>query len=168
MYALNSTNFLWENVGFNHVSGAVFIHNTQDVMIRNMSINNRGAPIEENGDLEVGGVGSHGEPYPGRDLWQWEAGLMSANNITIRDSWVDGGDDNVCIKNDTSNVLVENIVFFNGHGATIGSVPDGNGLHGYITNVTFRSANIDAPAPPHFTFHISTCSRGGTVQLCTT
>lgn len=70
-------------------------------MIRNMSINNRGVPIEENGDLEVGGVGSHGEPYPGRDLWQWGAGLMSANNITIRDSWVDGGDDNVCIKNDT-------------------------------------------------------------------
>ena len=57
---------------------------------------------------------------------------MSANNITIRDSWVDGGDDNVCIKNDTSNVLVENIVFKNGHGATIGSVPDGNGLHGYL------------------------------------
>ena len=41
----------------------------------------------------------------GRDLWQWGAGLLSANNITIRDSWVDGGDDNVCIKNDTSNVL---------------------------------------------------------------
>ena len=35
-------------------------------MIRNMSINNRGVPIEENGDLEVGGVGSHGEPYPGK------------------------------------------------------------------------------------------------------
>lgn len=62
MYALNCTNFLWENVGFRHVSGAVFIHNTQHVMIRNMSINNRGMPIEENGDLEVGGVGSHGEP----------------------------------------------------------------------------------------------------------
>ena len=74
-------------------------------------------------------------PYPGRDQWQWGAGLLSANNITIRDSWVDGGDDNVCIKNDTSNVLVENIVFLNGHGATIGSVPDGNGLHGFITNV---------------------------------
>ena len=38
--------------------------------------------IEENGDLEVGGVGSHGEPYPGRDLWQWQAGLMSANNVS--------------------------------------------------------------------------------------
>ena len=89
-------------------------------MTRNMSINNRGNPIEENGDLEVGGVGSHGEPYPGRDLWQWHAGLMSINNITIRDSWVDGGDNNVCNKNDTFNFLVENIVFYNGHGATIG------------------------------------------------
>ena len=143
MNILNCTNFLWENVRFQHVSGAVFVHNSQNVMIRNMSINNRGVPIEENGDLEVGGVGSHGEPYPGkktpllhhfivqmiilprhardkhreklrkelrrfltgRDLWQWGAGLLSANNITIRDSWVDGGDDNVCIKNDTSNVL---------------------------------------------------------------
>jgi hypothetical protein len=147
MYALNCTNFLWENVGFQHVSGAVFIHNTQNVLIRNMSINNRGVPIEENGDLEVGGVGSHGEPYPGRDLWQWQAGLMSANNITIRDSWVDGGDDNVCIKNDTSNVLVENVVFYDGHGATIGSVPDGNGLRGFITNVTFRNITMKGNAP---------------------
>jgi len=121
MAILNCSSFLWENVRFAHVSGAVFVHNTRDVMIRNMyalssliasllssllsslltsarlrSINNRGAPIEENGDLEVGGVGSHGEPYADRpDQWQWHSGLMSANNITIRDSWVDGGDDNV-------------------------------------------------------------------------
>jgi hypothetical protein len=39
----------------------------------------------------------------------------------------------------SEQVLVENIVFKNGHGATIGSVPDGNGLHGFITNVTFRA-----------------------------
>ena len=40
---------------------------------------------------------------------------------------------------ESEQVLVENIVFKNGHGATIGSVPDGNGLHGFITNVTFRA-----------------------------
>ena len=56
-------------------------------------------------------------------------------------------DDNVCIKNDTTNVLVENIVFKNGHGATIGSVPDGNGLHGYISNVTFRNITMEGNAP---------------------
>ena len=66
MTALNVTNFLWENVRFEHVSGAVFVHNAQNVMIRNMSINNRGMPVEENGDLEVGGVGSHGEYVPVR------------------------------------------------------------------------------------------------------
>ena len=66
MSVLNSTRFLRENVRFEHVSGAVFVHNSQDVMIRNMSINNRGMPVEENGDLEVGGVGSHGEYVPVR------------------------------------------------------------------------------------------------------
>ena len=39
-----------------------------------------------------------------------------------------GGDDNVAIKNDTANVLIEDCVFGNGHGASIGSVPDTNGV----------------------------------------
>ena len=44
-------------------------------------------------------------------------------------------------------MLVENIVFKNGHGATIGSVPDGNGLRGYISNVTFRNITMEGNAP---------------------
>ena len=51
----------------------------------------------------------------------------------------------MCIKNDTSNVLVENVVFKNGHGATIGSVPDGNGLHGFDP-ARIQSENITTVA----------------------
>ena len=31
-------------------------------------------------------------------------------------------------------------MFGNGHGASIGSVPDTNGVMGYVTNVTFRAS----------------------------
>ena len=61
--------------------------------------------------------------------------LMRANNITMRDSFVTGGDDNVCIKNDTANVLIENVVFENGHGASIGSIPDCSGCHGVVLRI---------------------------------
>ena len=39
-----------------------------------------------------------------------------------------------------ANVLIEDCVFGNGHGASIGSVPDTNGVMGYVTNVTFRAS----------------------------
>ena len=57
-----------------------------------------------------------------------------------------GGDDNIAIKNDTANVLIENCVFGNGHGASIGSVPDTNGVMGYVTNVTFRNLVMNGNA----------------------
>ena len=41
----------------------------------------------------------------------------------------------VCIKNDTSNVLIENIEIDDGHGASIGSIPDCSGCHGVVTNM---------------------------------
>ena len=37
-------------------------------------------------------------------------------------------------------------MFGNGHGASIGSVPDTNGVMGYVTNVTFRASRpLTAP-----------------------
>jgi polygalacturonase len=72
---------------------------------------------------------------------------MRANNITIRDMFVTGGDDNVCIKNDTANVLIENVVFHDGHGASIGSIPDCSGCHGVVTNITFRNITMGGDAP---------------------
>ena len=58
----------------------------------------------------------------------------------------EGGDDNIAIKNDTANVLIENCVFGNGHGASIGSVPDTNGVMGYVTNITFRNLIMNGNA----------------------
>ena len=63
-------------------------------------------------------MGSHGAPpplcawsdgkfhpddpclVPGAN-WQYELPLLRPRNFTMRDSTVNGGDDNVCIKNDT-------------------------------------------------------------------
>ena len=43
-------------------------------------------------------------------------------------------------------MLIEDCVFGNGHGASIGSVPDTNGVMGYVTNVTFRASRpLTAP-----------------------
>lgn len=140
----NCTNVLVEDLYLSHFPGMMFIHNSMHVMVRNISIVNRGNP-EETGDLEIGGIGSHGEPW--NSPWQYEVPLMMANNITIRDSFFTGGDDNVCIKNDTANVLVENVIFKDGHGASIGSIPDCSGCHGVVTNVTFRNITMGGNAP---------------------
>ena len=53
----------------------------------------------------------------------------------------------VCIKNDTANVLIENVVFQDGHGASIGSIPDCSGCHGVVTNITFRNLTFAGDAP---------------------
>ena len=81
-------------------------------------------------------MGSHGAPpplcawsdgkfhpddpclVPGAN-WQYELPLLRPRNFTTRDSTVNGGDDNVCSKNDTQGVLVENVLFTNGHGASV-------------------------------------------------
>ena len=132
-------------------------------MVRNVTMFNRNVP-EETGDVEVGGMGSHGAPpplcawkdgefnaddpclVPGGN-WQYELPLLRPCNFTMRDSTVNGGDDNVCIKNDTQGVLVENVTFTNGHGASIGSIPDCAGCHGHVSDVVFRNCTFGGNAP---------------------
>ena len=140
----NCTDLVVENLRLSHFPGMMFIHNSQDVLVRNMTMINRNNP-EETGDIEFGGIGSHGEPW--NSPWQYHVNLMRANNITMRDSFVTGGDDNVCIKNDTANVLIENVTFFDGHGASIGSIPDCAGCHGVVTNITYRKLRFLGNAP---------------------
>lgn len=36
-------------------------------------------------------------------------------------------------------MLIENVTFLNGHGASIGSIPDCSGCHGIVTNITYRN-----------------------------
>ena len=45
------------------------------------------------GDLEIGGIGSHGEPW--NSPLQYEQKLLPTNNVTIRGCTFSGGDDNV-------------------------------------------------------------------------
>ena len=62
------------------------------------------------------------------------------DHLTIRNCSISNGDDNIAIKNATSNVLVEGCYFGTGHGASIGSIPrDGfRGWRGVVANVTLR------------------------------
>ena len=48
---------------------------------------------------------------------------------------------------DTANVLIENVVFQDGHGASIGSIPDCSGCHGVVTNISFRNLTFAGDAP---------------------
>jgi hypothetical protein len=42
---------------------------------------------------------------------------------------------------------VENVHFTDGHGASIGSIPDCYGCHGYVTNIVFRNCTFGGNAP---------------------
>lgn len=118
---VNDTNVLVEGVRIAHFDGSMWIHFSQNITVRNVTLFNRNTP-EETGNIEVGGMGSHGVPPPlcawkgGKynpadpclapgGNWQYELNLLRpTSNFTMRDSTVNGGDDNVCIKNDTDGV----------------------------------------------------------------
>lgn len=144
VFVINCTEVVIRDLRLNHLLGSIWLWNSQNALIENVSLVNRNEP-EEAGNLEIGGIGSHGEPW--NAPWQYEVPLMPANNITVRNSFFTGGDDNVCIKNDTSNVLVEGCEFQNGHGASIGSIPDCSGYYGVVTNITFRNIRMGGDAP---------------------
>eukprot|EP01009_Symbiontida_sp_KSa7_P008197 NODE_553_length_876_cov_760.876663_g422_i0.p1 GENE.NODE_553_length_876_cov_760.876663_g422_i0~~NODE_553_length_876_cov_760.876663_g422_i0.p1 ORF type:complete len:250 (-),score=15.07 NODE_553_length_876_cov_760.876663_g422_i0:58-807(-) len=65
---------------------------------------------------------------------------IGGQNAHIHHCHIDNGDDNVAVEassdpdKPTSNILVENNYFANGHGASIGSI-----MHGYVRNITFRN-----------------------------
>ena len=44
-------------------------------------------------------------------------------------------------------VFVENVHFTDGHGASIGSIPDCNGCHGYVSNIHFKNCTFGGNAP---------------------
>lgn len=159
----NVTNPVVEGLRLSHFDGMMYIHFSQNITVRNVTMYNRNTP-EETGDIEIGGMGSHGVPPPlcafrggsfnATDAclgpggnWQYELPLLRPRNFTMRDSTVNGGDDNVCIKNDTTDVLVENVHFTDGHGASIGSIPDCYGCHGHVSGVTFRNCTFGGNAP---------------------
>eukprot|EP00045_Choanoeca_perplexa_P004735 m.40201 g.40201 ORF g.40201 m.40201 type:complete len:411 (+) comp12732_c0_seq1:36-1268(+) len=64
--------------------------------------------------------------------------LDSCANAIVDDVYISNGDDEVAIGGDSSNILVQNSYFENGHGASIGSIGE-NGGTGVVTDVTFRN-----------------------------
>jgi PKD repeat protein len=62
---------------------------------------------------------------------------ISAVNALVQDCWIQDGDDDICIKNDTgqysANIVVSNCTFNGGHGVSVGSDTAG-GFNGFIVN----------------------------------
>lgn len=56
---VNVTNVLIEGVAIKHFDGSLWIHFAQNITVRNVTLFNRNVP-EETGNIEVGGMGSHG------------------------------------------------------------------------------------------------------------
>ncbi|CAI7917606.1 unnamed protein product, partial [Closterium sp. NIES-53] len=84
--------------------------------------------------------------------------LSKIENGIIRNSHLQGGDDNVAINDGCHNMLIENLVCINGHGVSIGSLGEDRET-GCVSDVLVRSvsfihgvkqhpANQDAPLFP--------------------
>lgn len=67
------------------------------------------------------------------------ADTIYANNITFRGWTVVNGDDSISPKANSTNILVEDSVFYNGNGVAIGSIGQYNNTFEYIQNVTARN-----------------------------
>ena len=59
-----------------------------------------------------------------------------ANNITMRNWEVTCGDDNIALKANSSNILVQDSVFHGGAGVAIGSIGQYPGVYEFIANFT--------------------------------
>jgi len=64
--------------------------------------------------------------------------LMNSSHVVIRDSEVDTGDDNCAVKEGSRDVLVDNCVFRNGHGSSIGSIGE-DGSYGEVRDIVMRN-----------------------------
>jgi galacturan 1,4-alpha-galacturonidase len=63
--------------------------------------------------------------------------LYASKRVRVRDCTVATGDDNIVIKEGTSDVVVQDCVFTGGHGASIGSLGEG-GSSGTVTDVVMK------------------------------
>jgi len=69
-----------------------------------------------------------------------------ANNITFRRWTVDNGDDSISQKANSTNILIEDCVFYNGGGIAIGSIGQYDGVFEVIQNVTARNITVHSTA----------------------
>ncbi|KAA1470776.1 pectin lyase-like protein [Dentipellis sp. KUC8613] len=62
-----------------------------------------------------------------------------SDNITIRNWSVTNGDDQISLKANTSNVLIQNATFYRGNGIAIGSIGQYLGQYEFVANVTAQN-----------------------------
>jgi polygalacturonase len=94
--------------------------------------------IGGNGDVTVQGITINTETNsPNTDGVD-----VSVTNCLIQNCWIQDGDDDICIKNDTglpsANIVVSNCTFNGGHGVSVGSNVSG-GLNNFVvSNCTYN------------------------------
>ncbi|CZT52664.1 related to Probable exopolygalacturonase B [Rhynchosporium secalis] len=69
---------------------------------------------------------------PAKNTDGWDT--YNVNGITVRDAWVDAGDDCFSPKPNTTNILVENIYCTGTHGISMGSLGQYAGVKDFISN----------------------------------
>ncbi|TFY76560.1 hypothetical protein EWM64_g7452 [Hericium alpestre] len=81
-----------------------------------------------------------------------------SNNITIRNWSVTNGDDQISLKANTSNVVIENCHFYKGNGIAIGSIGQYLGEYEFVANVT---ANNVTCVDSQYGAYLKTWTGGG-------
>ncbi|KAJ1300381.1 hypothetical protein OPQ81_005200 [Rhizoctonia solani] len=67
------------------------------------------------------------------------ADTIASNRITFRGWEIENGDDSIALKANSTNILMENMVFRRGQGIAMGSIGQYNGVYEYIENVIARN-----------------------------
>lgn len=67
------------------------------------------------------------------------ADTLYSNNITFRRWVIDNGDDAISPKANSTNILIEDSIFYRGSGIALGSIGQYNGTYETIQNVTARN-----------------------------
>eukprot|EP01103_Thecamoeba_quadrilineata_P007516 TRINITY_DN17380_c0_g1_i1.p1 TRINITY_DN17380_c0_g1~~TRINITY_DN17380_c0_g1_i1.p1 ORF type:complete len:397 (+),score=43.30 TRINITY_DN17380_c0_g1_i1:25-1215(+) len=131
---------LYQNETFQNLRPSLIVFDsTNNIILRDITLTNSAlfhfAPDRCN-NIEVVNVTITAPPDP---ISHNTDGIdpQTCTNVHIRDCYISTGDDNVAVKTNTTNVLVENCIFGNGHGATIGSI--GEEADQFVYNVTFRN-----------------------------
>jgi len=115
-YAENATNLLIEGIRFQRSPcWTNFVVTSKNVVYNNVVIEN----LSENENLPKNTDG-------------WDS--YNVDGLTVRDSWVNIGDDCFSPKPNTSNILVSNLYCNGTHGVSMGSIGQYDGVKDYIEN----------------------------------
>merc|ERR1711972_274209 len=104
----------------------VVIMNSHDVDMHGLSIVVNDLTVGEGGPHNTDGVS-----------------IIASENIALRDSEVESGDDNVVIKEGSRKIIVDSVVLFRGKGVSIGSLGERAAEAQVVKDILFRNVSLD-------------------------